>query len=260
MNDLESSYPIFEEDEIAYPGFVEFDSFNHRVIISEGKQSRYKIRDLQTFELLAEISSTGILDLKMSPNALVIIRRMNPAEVSITLCGEQEEVAVSLPLYRRGEIEIVERNEFSVAIKQSQQDLIIHNLVESTSTAIPETWDLLPDSFVFLNDAKRIAIYINGEFRIYSFQGAYLFTITSGRRLSVSPMATSQDQRFLAALTQDEFDQWINLFSLEDGVMLFETHIPPNQNNGHLITNIAFDETTNILITGTEMGIVDFWG
>jgi hypothetical protein len=260
LDDLQTSREIFEDDEIAYPGFIEFDSFLNRALVLEGSKNNYKMRRLDTLECQFESSSFGISDLKMCQEALMIIRRRSPVELSVTLQGDEDTVTAIVPIHRKDDIEIVEKSDVHLAVKQRSHDLVIYHLVDGSAVQIPETGELSAHQFLFLGEAKRIVIETQGQFRVYTYQGAYLFTIGADHPLDTAPVATSRDQKFLVAVSQTEFDQWIYLFSLEDGALLFEGYIPPNQNNGHAITCVAFDETTYTVMAANALGLITFWG
>jgi hypothetical protein len=136
---------------------------------------------------------------------------------------------------------------------------MIHNLADGSYSCIPETAAFEPSAFVFLYIAQRILLHVDGKFQLYTFQGTYLFSTDVGKPLERLPVAVGTAQGHLCAVSQTHFDQWIYVFSIWTGEILFETHIPANRNNGYKISAIAFNDTTSTLVTGNEYGELTFW-
>jgi hypothetical protein len=260
LEDVTKWQPLFDDDEIVSPGFVEFDSRTDRIIVFEGERGNYRVRSLSGYELVYEVESHGIIDRKMTERMLLIASRANAGEVAIGLHGDGEEMTLNVPVWRDAPLELVDRHELNLFMKQTGKELRVHDLALGKVVSIPETGSLVMSDILFLNAVAKMVIKTNGEFRVFTFQGHYLFTITSPRKLANFPMCVTQRQDLLIATSQTQFDQWITVFSLADGEMLFEAYIPPHVHNGYKISALAYDEPTGMLVTGDSFGTITFWG
>jgi hypothetical protein len=251
---------IFTDDEIVYPGFVEFDALHDRCLIDEGKRKNYRVRSLSSYELLFEKPSEGIFDLKMTPELLLVVHEPNGLAIPVTFAYAGEERTVSIPLVGNGDVEMVDRHELCFFVKQESQNLRIHNIASGRIKTIPNTAQCSITDFLFLYATGRMIVKCNGEFTMYTLQGEYLLTMAAPHRLDSLPIAVGFGSELLLTTSQSQFEQWINIFSLRTGHMLFETFIPPNVHNGYRITAIAYDEGTGQIITGDAFGQITFWG
>jgi hypothetical protein len=259
-DDVRQWAELFTEDEIAYPGFIEFDAMHDRCLINEGKRRNYRLRSLSTYEVLYERSSEGVFDLKMTPEMLVIVQESNGLAIPVTFIHGREERTLSIPLIGNGDVEMVDRHELCFFVKQADQNLRIHDLVLNKVKTIPNTGQCGVTDFVFLHSVGRMIIKCNGEFKMYTLQGEYMFTIGAQRRLNPLPIAVGFEAEVIVATSQTQFEQWINMFSLRTGEMVFETFIPPNVHNGYKISAIAYDDRSGQIITGDGFGAITFWG
>lgn len=189
----------------------------------------------------------------------MVIQRKSSTNLLITFLTEGYEAQAMIPLERNREIEMIDRHELNIIVKQNGCNAVIHNLANECKVVIPETEGLEANDFVFLYLMKRIIVHIDGKFRVYTCQGVFLFTIDVGRPLEILPVAVGRSQKHLCVVSQTDFDQWVYVFSLITGEKLYESHIPANCNNGYKISALAFDDSTNTLITGNSYGEATFW-
>jgi hypothetical protein len=251
---------LFTSDEIAYPGFIEFDGVNGRCLIHEGKRKTYKLRALQTYEMLTQVAGRDVFDMKMTIDMLLVVGQPNQLTVPVRLIRDKEERVVSLTLDASGDLELIDRYELCVFVKQHGNDLKIHDLGTGQIRGIPNTAQCSISDFLFLYSNGRMIIKRDGEFNVYTLQGEFLLTLAGSQKLKGTPLAFAFGDDLLLATAQDQFDQWIDVFSLRTGRLLLETYIPPNVHNGYKISAIAYDESSGTIVTGDGFGTVTFWG
>ena len=69
----EGGMALFEEESLQWPGFVEFDDVNGKVLTYNAHKHVYKVFDLKNYELLYDISDAAVSELKVSPGILLLI-------------------------------------------------------------------------------------------------------------------------------------------------------------------------------------------
>lgn len=260
-SDLKNCKCLFDNNEIVYPGFVEFDSINNRAIILEGKKKDYKIWDLTNYSMLYELKSYNIWDLKMTPGALLLIKSNKYNEIELTFIGNGKNTTTSkIRTFNNMNIEFVDRFELTIFYKEKEHDVNVIDLSDNSYTSIPKTSNLDVSNFIFLYKSKKLIIYFEGEFKVYSFLGEYLFSIFNTKSFDNFPIGIAKNQNYLVTCTQKQFDQWIYIYSLKDGSLIFEKYFPPQVSNGYKITSISFDDTNNIMTIGNEIGCLWFYG
>ena len=186
----ERGFPCFVSEELKYPGFVEFDAVNERVLTFAAQRHEYKIWDLATYTCLFAITDRAIGEVKISPGALLVIYEPATKEVVQTGgndCGyvsfmpikvlsleaggsgdilherelelEQEELPPSAPRSTASHktIEFVEHSGRKVLFKQTGCPLKIMDLC--TNEVIVVRHFVAPNSFIFLNKIQRFLVF-----------------------------------------------------------------------------------------------------
>lgn len=298
IKNMTVSKEIFENENISYPGFVEFDSINGRGIVLNGNLT-YSIYNLKDFSLEKRINDSNIRDVKFVPELLIVTKNLDQIKYSDLTgqgnCssgqigfGNDDEISTSedddlnpfecilldfhsfdgkmctiqLKLIKGKEIQFIDCLDSNIVIKQVGYNARVYEAGTQSFKEIPSTSQLKITDFLFLYRARKFFVHRNGEFEVFSFSGEFIFSITSPsskRSLDPSPAAVSRSQEFLATCSHAGFDQWIHIFSLKDGSLCYTKKIRPTQSNGYKITAIAFDEKSCTLIIGDEGGRITFY-
>ncbi len=70
---ISAGVPVFSSEMIKFPGFVEFDDVNGKVLTFSATNMVYKVWSLRTYEKLYEICSVDIQEIKVSPGIMLLI-------------------------------------------------------------------------------------------------------------------------------------------------------------------------------------------
>jgi hypothetical protein len=61
----DAGFPLFESESLKWPGFVEFDDVNGKVLTYSAQDSTYKVFDLKNYTLLYSISDKNVQEIKI---------------------------------------------------------------------------------------------------------------------------------------------------------------------------------------------------
>ncbi|OHS98447.1 hypothetical protein TRFO_35158 [Tritrichomonas foetus] len=259
-NDVSKSSPVFDQYQLKYPGFIEFDAVNNLALVLEGRTKKYHIISLSNYKKFFTIEGSDILDVKMTPDVVIALRRCLEDRVKFELYrldGTIEKIEMFIK--PKHPIEFFDCLGISFILKQSRCNMKIYNIGTHQCKEISGTANIPSSHFSFLYTAKKIAIFRKATFYFFTFQGDFLFTMQNKREIQNCPLAVSKNQKFMICVSIVGFDYFIAVFSLDDGRCLVQKKIPPSKNNGYKISSIAFDETSNVLITGDQGGKVSFY-
>ena len=78
----EKGFELFENEPLKWPGFVEFDDVNGKVLTYSDETKIYKIWELKNYEMIYEILGTNIQEIKISPGIMMIIHKIETAKNS----------------------------------------------------------------------------------------------------------------------------------------------------------------------------------
>ncbi|KAI5419629.1 hypothetical protein KIW84_043696, partial [Lathyrus oleraceus] len=61
----DAGFPLFQSESLKWPGFVEFDDVNAKVLTYSAQDSIYKIFDLKNYTMLYSISDRNVQEIKI---------------------------------------------------------------------------------------------------------------------------------------------------------------------------------------------------
>lgn len=255
---VSDSKEIFEDLQIEYPGFVEFDSINNRVIVAEGSHD-YRIFTLDDYTELIHLTNTEILDIKMTPGALMVVQRPNSNTLKLNFFSDESDGVLNFGIVDDAEIDFVDRYELTVLYKQKGHDVVIYDAGNDQFYKLPSTKNRQSRDFIFLYKARKVLVYQNGTFVVYSFNGDFLFIIKAPQSIDPNPMSVSKSQNYIVATRQFEYERFIFIFDLTNGELVKQEVLDSHIHNGYTITAVGFDDDNLALVLADDIGQVSFW-
>ncbi|GKE91908.1 hypothetical protein Tco_1573003, partial [Tanacetum coccineum] len=61
----DAGFPLFESESLKWPGFVEFDDVNGKVLTYSAQDSIYKVFDLKNYTLLYSVAGNDVDEIKI---------------------------------------------------------------------------------------------------------------------------------------------------------------------------------------------------
>ena len=109
-----AGFQLFESESLKYPGFVEFDDVNGKVLTFSASEKVYKIWDLKNYQPLYSITDELVHEIKISPGIMLLIyqKSADGGHVPLKIIDiENGSVLQSLkqPLHRTRKIDFIEQ-------------------------------------------------------------------------------------------------------------------------------------------------------
>ena len=190
-------YALFPSEVLRWPGFVEFDDVNSKVLTFSAVDEVYKIWDLANYTLLYEIKNRGIQEIKISPGIMLIIHehRVQEAESGESFAVAplkvlDVETGTTLkdfyrPLKQAGgvtkQLEFIEQFNEKLLMKQSGEDLEIFDIRTDCSVTVPGTDFVAPSAFIFLHNNQLFLTFKGREISVWNFRGEQVTTFADHR-------------------------------------------------------------------------------
>lgn len=83
-------FPLFDEESLKWPGFVEFDDVNAKVLTFNAAQTLYKVFDLRNYEQLYSINDSAIKEIKISPGVMLLIYERMPSHAPLKILNIED--------------------------------------------------------------------------------------------------------------------------------------------------------------------------
>eukprot|EP00030_Apusomonadida_sp_AF-17_P000937 a1775_66.p2 GENE.a1775_66~~a1775_66.p2 ORF type:complete len:451 (+),score=217.77 a1775_66:31-1353(+) len=171
-----SGFPLFESESLSYPGFVEFDDVNSKVLTFSATDSVYKVWDLVNYQHLFTLQDETICEIKISPGIMLVIHNMtkNHSFIPLRILSiETGEVLKSFShmIHRSKRVEFIEQFNEKLLIKQEAENLQIVDVETSRHIEVPQTQFATPSAFIFLYDSQKFLTFRGQAVDVWDFKG-----------------------------------------------------------------------------------------
>ncbi|XP_020100667.1 uncharacterized protein LOC109718705 [Ananas comosus] len=173
-NRLDAGYPLFETESLKWPGFVEFDDVNGKVLTYSSQDGIYKVFDLKNYSFLYAISDKNVQEIKISPGIMLLIFDRSPSYVPLKILSiEDGSVLKSFNhlLHRNKKIDFIEQFNEKLLVKQENENLQILDVRNSELTEVSRTEFSTPSAFIFLYENHLFLTFRNRTVAVWNFRG-----------------------------------------------------------------------------------------
>ena len=166
---------LFTSESLQFPGFVEFDDVNKKIITFNASLNVYKVWQLADYSLQYQISDKRIDEIKISPGVMLVIHLREKQGVPFKLLDIETgavmaEFTHQLALAQK--VQYVEQFNEKLLIKQKKCPLQIIDVtdafkyIEVAESAFPAT-----SAFIFLYENPLFLTFTRREIDVWNFKG-----------------------------------------------------------------------------------------
>lgn len=270
-NKPENGQFLFQSECLKWPGFVEFDEVNGKILTFSAQNSVYKLWDMKNYELQHVIHDDRVQEIKISPGMIMLIYMKVGSHLPIrildienTKCLKESKV----PLHRNKKIEFIEQFGDKLLIKQENETLHIMDIRSGYVNSLRNAHALNATAFVALHETEMLLTESRGRFYIWNLSGSLVSTfegnVHSYQDNSNSSLYIIGSQDLLLAFgRKDECDKAgiIRIVSILTGQHL--SSICDDSSTGRNALNevsaIFYNDERNEIYTGTADGLLHIW-
>ncbi|KAL7582438.1 hypothetical protein Lser_V15G42957 [Lactuca serriola] len=124
----DSGFPLFESESLKWPGFVEFDDVNGKVLTYSAEDSIYKVFDLKNYTLLYSVADKNVEEIKISPGIMLLIYSRAASHVPLKILSIEDGSVLkdfNHLLHRNKKVEFIEQFNEKLLVKQENENLQI---------------------------------------------------------------------------------------------------------------------------------------
>ncbi|KAG9138899.1 hypothetical protein Leryth_007520 [Lithospermum erythrorhizon] len=170
----DAGFPLFESESLKWPGFVEFDDVNGKVLTYSAHDSVYKVFDLKNYTMLYSISDKNVQEIKISPGIMLLIFTKNIGHVPLKILSiEDGTVLKSFKhlLHRNKKVDFIEQFNEKLLVKQENENLQILDVRNSDVIEVNRTEFMTPSAFIFLYENQLFLTFRNRTVAVWNFRG-----------------------------------------------------------------------------------------
>ncbi|XP_042470149.1 uncharacterized protein LOC122052611 isoform X1 [Zingiber officinale] len=176
-NQLDAGYPLFETESLKWPGFVEFDDVNGKVLTYSAQDGIYKVFDLKNYSFLYSICDKEIQEIKISsgsPGIMLLIYQRTVSHVPLTILSiEDGKVLKSFNhlLHRNKKVDFIEQFNEKLLVKQENENLQILDVRNTDLIEVSKNEFMTPSAFIFLYENHLFLTFRDRTVSVWNFRG-----------------------------------------------------------------------------------------
>lgn len=271
---LKSSRPIFESEILHWPGFVEFDDVNNKILTFSAEDKKYKLWDLCTYNHLYTLEDERIHEIKISQGILLLIHDRQESHLPIRIhnidTGEKLKEFNHL-VHRKRKIDFIEQFHEKLLVKQEHENLQIVDVYTGHQVEVERTHLLTPNAFIFLYERDVFITFQQRQVNVWNFKGERVTDfedhVLFRSDFSNSSISITQNQDIIVSYCLQEGEcshGTINLSWIDTGKLLGKVTCGPKHGIKHVraldgVSALHFSEERNEIYSGSRNGVVHVW-
>lgn len=248
----ENGIQLFEEESLRYPGYVEFDDVNGKILTFSAKDHVYKYWDQKNYEEVLQLPDMEIQEVQTSSQLLMAIfkNRNNMLHFKFHCAESGKKLhSFAVPLDKKLKVELIEQIHFKLFLKvEGGHCLQIYDTLTGDLVNVPESEFKGPIAGIyFCPKHSRFLAFTQPEVTLWSLKGEILqrYDPSMVAPLKTTDICISKDENVMMCLTTE----YITICELKTGICLHK--IKSNHNVGILHYNYATHEIYAGCMDGT---------
>ncbi|KAH0486414.1 MAG: uncharacterized protein KVP18_001595 [Porospora cf. gigantea A] len=221
----------FENFHILYPGFLEFEDFNGRLVTSTSENHLFTFWDMESYEPVFSESNEDYIEMRISRGTVALFENLHEYRLGVRLCRLKDGMRIvdtCVNLLPGHDLTFLELCGCFLLTKQEGANLRVHNLLSGEENRVTNTVTLHPKSvFFFPTEAVDYIPEPSLEplrFICTSNQGTSMFT-SYGGQLIKSFDFENVPQTLNAEFTHILSDEQIMMVLLDGAFDLMSTDV-----------------------------------
>ncbi|KAK7294928.1 hypothetical protein RJT34_17827 [Clitoria ternatea] len=213
----DAGFPLFQSESLKWPGFVEFDDVNAKVLTYSAQDSIYKVFDLKNYTMLYSISDRNVQEIKISPGIMLLIFNRTSGHIPLKILSIEDGTvlkAFNHLLHRNKKVDFIEQFNEKLLVKQENENLQILDVRNAEMMEVSRTEFMTPSAFIFLYENQLFLTFRNRTVSVWNFRGE-LVTSFEDHQLwhpdcnTNNIYITSDQDLIISYCKADTDDQWM---------------------------------------------------
>lgn len=283
----DAGFALFDSESLKWPGFVEFDDVNGKVLTYAAQDCIYKVFDLKNYTLLYSISDKHVKEIKISPGIMLLIFTRATSYVPLKILSIEDGTVLKSfnhLLHRNKKVDFIEQFNEKLLVKQEDENLQIFDVRNNQLTEVSRAEFMTPSAFIFLYENQLFLTFRNRTVAVWNFRGE-LVTSFEDHLLwhpdcNTNNIYITSDQDLIISYCKADSDDSstegsagsINISNILTGKCLAKIRACNPSKRTYAskfrntvmealedITALYYDEDRNEIYTGNRQGLVHVW-
>jgi len=268
---FDAGYVLFETESLRWPGFVEFDDVNGKVLTYSAIDKYYKVWDLTNYTLMYSFADEDIHEIKISPGIMLLVYNRTASHIPMKILSiETGEVLKSFQhlVQRNKRVDFIEQFNEKLLIKQQNVNLQIVDINNSSIIEVNQSIFGSPSAFIFLYENQLFLTFRDRNVAVWNFKGELVtkfedHLLWNAEYNTNNIFITGHQDVIISYCKSASFHQGaIHVSDILTGECLAK--ISNNDRSGWYnpledITALFYNEERNEIYTGNKDGFVRVW-
>lgn len=282
----DAGFALFQSESLQWPGFVEFDDVNGKVLTFSAKDSVYKVFDLKNYTMLYSISEKNIEEIKISPGIMLLIFARSSGFIPLKILSIDDGTVLKSfdqPLHRTKKVDFIEQFNEKLLIKQENENLQILDIRNFELKQVSKTDFLTPAAFIFLYENQLFLTFRDRTVAVWNFRGELVTSFEDhllwNPDCNTNNIYITSNQDLIISYCKADFDgssgndkaASINISDILTGKLVGKVEAGDSTKNCNPrlrckvaealddITALYYDEDTHEIYTGNRYGFLHVW-
>jgi hypothetical protein len=192
---------LFADESLQWPGFVEFDQVNGKILTYSAVDHVYKSWDLGTYRFLYSFSDWNVDEVKVSPGIVMLVHKRAARSIQLKIMdieSGKEAADFTLALRSGKPVQFVEQFQGCILIKQQTHALRIVNVATQRTLQVPESVFPTPSAFAFLHEKSCFLTFCaSGAVQMWNARGERLAAFANHHMISAGAASHVTESREL---------------------------------------------------------------
>ena len=170
----DAGFALFESECLKWPGFVEFDDVNGKVLTYSVLDKAYRVWDMTNYEELYVMREPEIAEIKISPGIMLVIYNRVADHVPLKVVNIEDGATLrqfNHPLHRTRKIDFIEQFNEKLLVKQENDALQIIDIRSGSRTEVASSQFMTPSAFIFLYENQLFLTFRQRNVSVWNFRG-----------------------------------------------------------------------------------------
>eukprot|EP00743_Colponemidia_sp_Colp-15_P007654 GILK01008284.1.p1 GENE.GILK01008284.1~~GILK01008284.1.p1 ORF type:complete len:427 (+),score=50.12 GILK01008284.1:82-1362(+) len=271
----EAGISLFESEHLKWPGFVEFDNVNSKILTYSSLAQLYKVWSMSTYEFLYSIPDDDIAEVKISPGIMLLVHHRVGSHMQLEIRSIDDGSLVqtfSHMIHRRRKVDFIEQFNEKLLVKQENENLQILDVRSATLTEVSRTRFHTPSAFVFLYESQLFITFRHQGAAVWNFKGQLVTRFEDLTLMhcdcNMNNIYITSRQDLVVSYCKDKSHRGaLHVSNIQTGKCVARIHAidaegtfdPKAEEALQNVTSVYYNEDRNEIYTGSHTGVIHVW-
>nr|KYP42382.1 hypothetical protein KK1_036211 [Cajanus cajan] len=173
MGKADAGFPLLQSESLKWPGYIEFNAANGKILTHSAHDSVYKVFDLKDYTMLYSISDRHVKEIKICPGVMLLISYRVCDHIPLLIVSIEDGTVLKVfnHILQSNKVVLIESCNEKLLVKQENKNLQILDVPKAELMEVNTAAFRSPSSFIFLYQSQLFLAIRNHTISVWNFRG-----------------------------------------------------------------------------------------